>query len=124
MEWLWKQASGELYLRGSPVVAPYARGYAGLGAGKNNPDLQCVQDIGPIPAGWYTIGQATADPAPLTLPLQPDPGNEMCGRSGFLIHADNIAKPGWASNGCIVIGDRTIREKIRDSGVNRLLVVR
>lgn len=123
MDWVWKQSTGEMFLRGSPVTTPVANGYAGLGAGKNNPDLQCVQDIGPIPRGRYTIGSEVQEPGPITLPLTPDPGNDMCHRSGFLIHADNIHKPGWASDGCIVIPDRSKRERIRDSGVLTLLVI-
>lgn len=124
MDWVWKQSTGELFRRGSPVVTPFATGYAGLGAGRNNPELQCAKDIGPLPRGWYTIGPATSEPAPVTLPLAPDTANDMCGRTGFLIHADNVQRPGWASNGCIVILDRTKREQIRDSGVNRLEVIR
>ena len=66
MEWVWKQSTGELFLRGSPVTTPFATGYAGYGEGRNNPDMQCVQDIGPIPRGGYTMGLA-----PLSLPLTP-----------------------------------------------------
>lgn len=123
MEWVYKQSTGELFLRGSPVIAPYATGYAGSGPGRNNPSLQCAQDIGPIPRGWYTLGATTSSPAPVTLPLEPDAANEMCGRTGFLIHADNVTRPGWASEGCIVISDRTKREAIAASGVTRLQVM-
>ncbi|WP_242154920.1 DUF2778 domain-containing protein [Sphingomonas sp. BAUL-RG-20F-R05-02] len=74
--------------------------------------------------GWYTLEGAVDHPAPVTIPLRPDAGNDMCGRTGFLIHADNVAFPGWASDGCIVIGDRAKRAAIRDSGITRLEVVR
>ena len=39
--------------------------------------------------------------------LTPDPANEMFGRSGFGIHADEIANPGkhLASTGCIVMSN-------------------
>jgi len=112
-----------MFHRGSPVTTPYATGYAGAGQLKNDPASQCVSDLGPIPRGWYTIGIATSKPAPVTLPLKPDDTNDMCGRTGFLIHADNVQRPGWASEGCIVIRDRAKREGIRDSGDDRLEVI-
>lgn len=123
MDWVWKQSTGELYHRGSPVLTPFVTGYSGSGAPKNDPALQCVSDLGPIPRGWYTIGAERNQPAPVTLPLEPDPANDMCGRAGFLIHADNVQRPGWASEGCIVIANRAKREAIRDSGDDRLEVI-
>ena len=85
--------------------------------------MQCIQDIGPIPRGRYTIGSATDHPSPFTLSLTPDPANDMCGRSGFLIHGDSVQLPGWASQGCIVIADPLIRKKIAESGIDQLSVV-
>ena len=35
--------------------------------------------------------------------LEPDPSNNMCGRSGFLIHGDSKKHPGSASQGCIIV---------------------
>lgn len=122
MIWVYKQSTGELFLRGSPVTTPYGVGYSGVGEGKNNSVYQCVKDIGPIPRGKYTIGQETNNPTPVTLPLEPDSDNNMCGRSGFLIHGDNVERPGWASQGCIILS-KDVREKVRDSGVNRLEVI-
>lgn len=122
MHWRWKQSTGELFAFGSPQVGAIATGYAGAGSARNNPDYQCVEDLGPIPRGWYEIGAERDSPAPVTLPLTPDAGNDMCGRSGFLIHADSVARPGWASQGCIILG-KSAREKIRDSGATRLEVV-
>lgn len=104
------------------MVAALAKGYSGLGAGKNNPELQCADKIGPIPRGWYTIGASTDNPAPVTLPLTPDTANTMCGRSNFLIHADNVQLPGWASEGCIIF-DLTARQRIVSSHVARLEVI-
>ncbi|WP_375428096.1 tlde1 domain-containing protein [uncultured Sphingomonas sp.] len=124
MHWRWRQSTGELFKMGDPVAAPFATGYAGAGQGRNDPDLQCVQDIGPIPRGWYDLGMVVNEPAPVTIPLTPDPANDMCGRSGFLIHADSITRPGWASDGCIVIADRRKRQDIAASGMHRLEVVR
>lgn len=123
MEWLYKQSTGELFLKGSPVITPFAVGYSGCGSGKNNPDMQCVKDIGPIPKGWYTLGEILDEPAAYTIKLIPDVSNEMCSRSGFLIHADSIQRPGWASQGCIIIPDATKRESIANGGVKRLEVI-
>ena len=123
MDWLYKQSTGELFLRGAPVTTPWVVCYSGAGSGKNNPDYQCVKDIGPIPRGWYTISSVSQTPAAYTLVLTPDAGNDMCGRSGFLIHADNIQLPGWASEGCIVVNDATKRRTIAETGPTRLEVI-
>jgi hypothetical protein len=53
--------------------------------------------------------------------LDPDPGNQMFGRDGFLIHGDNMAMNHTASEGCIILG-RPIREQIADSA-DRVIVV-
>ena len=50
---------------------------------------QCEADIGPISRGVYKIGKPRKGPTPFSLPLTPDPSNEMCGRSAFLIHGDS-----------------------------------
>ena len=47
--------------------------------------------------------------------LAPEPGTETFGRSGFMIHGDNIKAPGTASEGCI-IQVRAIREAFWNSG--------
>ncbi|MFN5127262.1 MAG: tlde1 domain-containing protein [Sphingomonadaceae bacterium] len=126
-EFCYHLSTGHLFYLPSVTNVPFATCYAGTGSGKNNPDMQGVSNIGPIPSGWYTIGETRDEPAPFTMVLTPDAGNNMYGRSGFLIHAENVALPGWASNGCIVIVDRTKREqiaKLKDEGVNRLQVIR
>lgn len=105
---LWKSGDGLRIL---------ARCYSGAGEGKNNPDKQSVHDVGPIPTGWYTLGEPkftkpgeTSPHGPYVIPLTPDPGNDMDGdptqdlpdRGGFLAHGDNQHAPGTASKGCIV----------------------
>jgi hypothetical protein len=99
-------------------------GYSGHGEGKNNPAMQKVPNVGPIPVGKYTIGQPYDSPqtGPFTLPLTPDPENEMFGRSGFKIHGDNLSDPGNGSDGCIVVA-RDIREKINNCNDKILNVV-
>jgi hypothetical protein len=82
-------------------------GYAGHGAGVNNPAMQDQENIGPLPQGIYTIDPPvnTTTHGPYVMWLTPDPANQMHGRCGFGIHDDEIAHPGekLASTGCIVI---------------------
>jgi hypothetical protein len=121
MAWQYVQRSGRLSSADSKVIA---KGYSGFGAGKNAPELQKSQGIGPIPVGRYSIGRArdTDTHGPCVLPLTPDTSNEMFGRGGFLIHGDSIAAPGTASNGCIIL-DRHVRDAI-DASSDRKLEVR
>ncbi|HLG99830.1 MAG TPA: tlde1 domain-containing protein [Bryobacteraceae bacterium] len=101
-------------------------GYSGHGDGKNDPDFQNIANVGPIPRGKYRIGgpeDLQGGPhGPYVLPLRPDPENEMFGRSGFLIHGDEIAHPGEASFGCIIMA-REIREAITRWGDSDLEVI-
>lgn len=112
MPWTYSQKSGQLSLNGQP----FAVGYSGIGDGLNNPALQNKQRIGPLPQGNYTIGPAFDHPekGPIVMRVRPKPGNQMFGRSGFLIHGDNKALNHTASNGCIILG-KPIRTKIAAS---------
>jgi len=118
--WQYEQESGILSHNGADVAV----GYSGAGNGKNNPSMQDVQKIGPIPRGKYTIGEPcdTQTHGPYVLRLTPDADNNMCGRSGFLIHGDSKEHPGTASQGCIIVG-RHIREQIWESDDNQLVVM-
>lgn len=118
--WQFVQVSGEIRQDGEHV----AWGYAGKGVGKNNHSCQSVHNVGPIPCGLYTIEAPhdTKDHGPYVLRLEPDPGNQMFGRSGFLIHGDSIADPGTASEGCIIASKLT-RLRIWESGDHILQVV-
>ena len=121
MTWTYEQDSGMLLQDGREVAV----GYAGGGEGKNNPEMQEVRNIGPIPQGIYTIGEPrnTGKHGPYVLDLTPDPDNEMFGRSEFLIHGDSISKPGEASQGCIIL-PRSVREAIVESGDRQLVVIK
>ncbi len=120
--WTYRQSSGQLRRDDGVLIAT---GYAGHGAGKNNPEWQNIPNMGPLPCGFYDI-----DPEPFTHPkcgpfclrLTPDPANEMFGRAGFLFHGDSINQPGTASEGCIIQA-RSIREKVAGSKDYRLQVV-
>ena len=121
--WTYKQTNGELSRDGAPAGACYS----GYETGKNNPAMQSVADTGPVPQGRYSIGapecvESPGPHGPFILRLTPDPANTMFGRSGFLIHGDSIAQPGFASRGCI-IASRLIREAIARSGERELTVI-
>jgi hypothetical protein len=100
----YSQTSGELR---SAIGELLGTGYSGHGAGVNNPAMQSVHNTGPLPQGTYMINPPvnTAKHGPFVMWLTPDPANHMFGRSGFGIHADEIANPGkhLASTGCIVM---------------------
>lgn len=118
--WVYVQSTGEL-IRDGDVVA---QGYSGHGDGKNNPAMQNVRQVGPIPCGFYDIGDPvdTISHGPFVLPLEPNPENEMFGRSGFRIHGDSKEHPGEASIGCIIM-PRPVRERVHQSGDTVLKVV-
>lgn len=99
-------------------------GYSGHAEGKNNPDMQHVKSLGPIPRGIYVIGRPydSKNTGPLTIMLSPHPDNEMFGRSAFRIHGDSVKAPGTASHGCI-IAPRAVREAII-KGTDKKLIVK
>jgi hypothetical protein len=122
MTWRYEQASGRFYDDGGDLRAV---GYSGaLPNGKNNPAMQRVAQVGPIPCGTYTIEAPvdTVTHGPYVLELKPDPANEMFGRTHFLIHGDSVVNPGTASEGCIIL-PRTVREEVWRSGDHHLCVV-
>jgi hypothetical protein len=119
--WTYSQATGELQQDGEHV----ATGYSGTGAGKNNPVMQNVPNVGPIPRGNWTITGPPADTrdhGPCVLRLEPTPETDTRGRSGFLIHGDSKAQPGTASHGCIIL-PRAVREQLWQSGDRDLEVL-
>lgn len=103
--WQYKQSTGELTLIGENYETVEGHGYSGFEAGKNNPAMQDIPCVGPIPQGSYMIRGAINSPThgPLAMPLVPAASNQMFGRSEFLIHGDSIEDPGNASRGCIIL---------------------
>ncbi len=79
--------------------------------------------MGPIPRGLYKIGKAKKwKGMPNVFDLSPD-GHGAHGRTNFLIHGDAKKNPGNASEGCIIL-PAEVREKIAQSGVTKLRVVK
>ena len=93
---------------GVPVVFRCEAGNDSMGKDMNNPDSQCLHNRGPLPRGVYTIGTLAFQAAVRSqgCMLTPQPGNQMCGRSGFFLHLRNLqhlAPDGTnaSSDGCI-----------------------
>jgi len=123
--WVWDQSAGTLSRNGLLE----ARGYAGRNEGVNNPDMQGVKAVGPVPRGRWHIGAPyhSKNTGPFTLPLIANDGtkddiHQPTGRSAFRIHGDNAKGNRSASHGCIILS-RAIREKIWSSGDRDLEVV-
>jgi hypothetical protein len=119
MTWTYSQTTGDLTLNNAAV----GKGYSGTGAGRDNPAMQGVRNVGPIPQGTYEIGAPhdTTTHGPYVMRLTPLPQTVTFGRAGFLIHGDN--KRHDASHGCIILA-RDIRHKIWSSGDRRIQVTK
>ncbi len=120
--YVYEQATGRLSRDGKVI----GQGYSGFGAGLNDPASQEIPNVGPIPCGLWQVGAPidTAEHGPYVLRLTPDPATETFGRSGFLLHGDEIEHAGehLASHGCIVMG-RPARVLLWTSGDHALTVI-
>ena len=105
MSFEYQQSTGILTHDGEEM----ATGYAGCGEGLNNPAMQDVHKVGPLPQGLYTILPPCTDPKVgiIAMRLIPDPANEMYGRADFFCHGDNEAMNHTASEGCMVMPHNT-----------------
>lgn len=124
--WLYVQKTGKMFHIIDGAAQLLAIGYSGNGDAENDPDQQCAVKHGPLPRGEYTIGP----PMPFNgmqncLFLTPDPQNDMCGRSGFLIHDGRFnGRPhDNTSEGCICLQPQW-RLTIWRSDDHRLVVSR
>lgn len=108
----YHQRSGQMFQGGTYL----STGWAGQLQGQNNPAYQGVANTGPLPQGKYAIGEAYIHPrlGPIVMNLDPDPANEMFGRSLFRIHGSSHLHPELSSHGCIVL-PRFAREHIAAS---------
>ncbi len=102
MPFTYIQSTGAILENGVMI----GRGYSGHGDGLNNPAMEAVRNVGPIPAGFYRIGPSedrSADgKGTNVMTLTPTNGNTAHQRSGFLCHGDNKAMNHTASDGCII----------------------
>jgi len=117
--WKYSQSTGTLSHGGEPV----GRGYAGHGQGYNNPKLEMVHNLGPIPKGVWEIGIWFDDHhlGVCVAALRPT-DQEVYGRGGFFIHGDNKLMNNTASDGCIILS-RQLREAIKASNEHYIEVV-
>ena len=104
---------------------PLGEGYSGKPPFVNNADAQHRKGLGPIPRGVYRVGEpyTHGTRGPLVMRLTPKQGNQMFGRSHFLIHGDNRHGNRSASRGCIVLR-RDLREVVASHVPIDLHVVR
>jgi len=124
--WTWNQAEGKIYRNGKFVSA----GYSGKARGKNNPALQGVRGVGPIPRGnWKILRVYDSDKvgrfAIVLDKVDARPGDDkddVTGRGAFRIHGDSNIHPGEASDGCIIL-PYTVRQLIWKSNDRDLEVV-
>jgi len=90
------------------------------GSCRNNPSCQCQVSVGPLPQGTYTLGNMyTYKGMPYCYDLYPSSSNNMCGRSGFLIHGGGCS--GNPSEGCIVIEDQNTRYLIKSGATLKVV---
>lgn len=131
--WVYQQSTGNLYHYNEFTGENdglVGTGYAGHGAGYNNPNYEYVKDTGPIPHGIYDIGRyqnnrsfenpnkVFKDSMRLYPRSQAPP--PLRGRPGLLMH--HGSPNGTSSRGCIVAPDK-VREVIGRSGDKTLVVV-
>ncbi len=119
--YFYGQSTGILKHSESSTLTVIGTGYAGGDCGHNpggvnNPALQSVPQVGPLPQGVYTIEEPIDHPklGPCAMRLTPGTDNEMFGRSGFFIHGDNSNGDRSASEGCMIMGP-LIRHEIAGS---------
>lgn len=118
MTWTYNSLSGAISYKG----AVQGQGYSGFGTGRNNPAMEAVADVGPIPAGkWFIVTPAYDDPhlGPCVMKLAPL-DHDAHGRTLFRIHGNNITND--ASHGCIILS-HAVREMIANSTDHLLEVV-
>jgi hypothetical protein len=126
MGWTFEQSTGEIT---DPDGVLRCIGYAGGNCcknpeGINNPDMQQIHLVGPLPVGLYRFGVPVEGSrlGAFAIPLLPDSSNEMFGRSAFFVHGDTSLGNRDASEGCI-IAPRAVRQAMHDSPNNQIKVV-
>ena len=126
--WKYEQSTGKMI---DPAGSLVATGYAGGNGGKNpegvnNPEMQNIKCVGPLPQGIYTMKDPIVTGShlgPFAIPLFPDPKNTMFGRGSFYIHGDRSGPPPRrASEGCIIMPN-AIRKAMWKSTDHQIEVV-
>lgn len=117
----YQQSTGNLWIKG---VLQSAKGYAGHGTGLNNPAMENVKGVGPLPRGLWRLGPWSDHPhlGKIVSHLLPISVPNLYGRDEFFIHGDNALMNHTGSDGCIVL-DKATRLALRASGETQLRVV-
>lgn len=104
--WYFESSTGNWY---DPAGAFFSMGYSGNGAGLNNPAMQNVPDVGPLPENIYDQSEWFDDPekGPIVCRLIPRNESLMFGRAGMMNHGDNAKRNFSASEGCAIADHRT-----------------
>lgn len=120
MPWTYSQRTG-LLTRGSVTLHG---AYSGHDVGRNNPGLQRLPSVGPIPQGTYLVGlpHHSSTVGRYAMSLTPQSGTNTFGRTALMLHGDNPAHPGESSTGCIV-APLVVRQHIWASGDHLINVV-
>jgi hypothetical protein len=95
--------------------------YSGNGRGLNNPDMENVVGVGPLPRGRYEIGDFTTHPKLGVLVARLTPQFKTA-RALLDIHGDNEAMNHTASDGCLIL-PHGVRLMMSQSGDHELDVV-
>ena len=122
MPWVYRQSTGELRHSADDIGF---KAYSGANTGKNNPAMEKIPFVGPIPRGRYVINppRKSARTGVYVLPLEPD-GHQAHGRTAFQIHGESSSKPpGTSSTGCIILSPKSKRERIWKSNDKILQVI-
>jgi hypothetical protein len=109
MNWKFSQLSGKLW---DSFNGYLGKGYAGHGDGKNNPDMENVEGVGPLPHGaWKPVEFFEDHPRVGKNAVRLEPADDDTlqrvinyGRDpkSFFMHGDSVEHPGEASDGCII----------------------
>lgn len=123
MSWHFYRVAGEFGHTDTPLETCTVA-YSGHPPAVNDPSYEKIADVGPIPAGDYTIGRAfdSEHLGPCVMPLIPWPSTNTFNRDDFFIHGDNARGNHSASKGCIVLPPYW-REKISHSQDRHLMVI-
>lgn len=121
--WIFNQDNGSV-VNDNPKITSHFTGYAGHGEGKNNPEMQDVRDVGPIPCGMFSImpPHDSTKTGSYSMVLVPDVDDHLFGRGDFRIHGDSLQHPGEASDGCLILRLHD-RRLLWQAGDRRLKVI-
>ena len=92
----YHQASGNFIAinEATNAIVSDVMGYSGYRLGCNDPEMQQVRNVGPIPTGSWTVGATAVHGTKMgsyAIPVTPDHTTRTYDRSGFYIH-EPIAK--------------------------------